>query len=58
MDSSQQLPDEFIQLCQSVTAKRPKAVIDHIYDLPHPLPLSLGRRGEIKHSFVGVRFCI
>jgi superfamily I DNA and RNA helicase len=30
MDSSQQLPDEFIQLCQSVTAKRPKAVIDHI----------------------------
>lgn len=30
MDSSQQLPDDFIQLCQSVTAKRPKAVIDHI----------------------------
>lgn len=30
MDSSQQLPDDFIQLCQSVNAKRPKAVIDHI----------------------------
>jgi hypothetical protein len=30
MDSPQQLPDDFIQLCQSVTAKRPKAVIDHI----------------------------
>ena len=30
MESSQQLPDEFIQLCQSVKAKRPKAVIDHI----------------------------
>ncbi|MBD2496102.1 HNH endonuclease [Nostoc sp. FACHB-280] len=30
MDSSQQLPNDFIQLCQSVTAKRPKAVIDHI----------------------------
>jgi hypothetical protein len=30
MDSSQPLPDDFIQLCQSVTAKRPKAVIDHI----------------------------
>ncbi|MDZ7958106.1 MAG: HNH endonuclease [Aulosira sp. DedQUE10] len=30
MDSSQQLPDDFIQFCQSVTAKRPKAVIDHI----------------------------
>lgn len=33
MDSSQQqpiLPDEFIQLCQLITAKRPKAVIDHI----------------------------
>jgi hypothetical protein len=24
------LPDDFIQLCQSVTAKRPKTVIDHI----------------------------
>lgn len=32
MDSSQQLPDDFIQLCQSVTAKRPKAVIDHILE--------------------------
>ncbi|MBD2299662.1 HNH endonuclease [Nostoc sp. FACHB-190] len=30
MDSYQQLPNDFIQLCQSVTAKRPKAVIDHI----------------------------
>jgi hypothetical protein len=30
MDTSQQLPDDFVQLCQSVTAKRPKAVIDHI----------------------------
>ncbi len=35
MDSSQQqplLPDDFIQLCQLVTAKRPKAVIDHILE--------------------------
>ena len=30
MDSSQQLPDDFVQLCRSVTAKRPKAVIDRI----------------------------
>ena len=30
MDNFQQLPDEFVKLCQSVTAKRPKAVIDHI----------------------------
>ena len=30
MDNFQQLPDDFIQLCRSVTAKRPKAVIDHI----------------------------
>ncbi len=30
MDTYQQLPDDFVQLCQSVTAKRPKAVIDHI----------------------------
>ncbi|WP_044290750.1 hypothetical protein [Rivularia sp. PCC 7116] len=30
MDSSQELPDEFIRLCKSVTAKRPKAVIEHI----------------------------
>ncbi len=30
MENFQQLPDDFIQLCQSVTAKRPKAVIDHI----------------------------
>jgi hypothetical protein len=30
MDNSQQLPDEFVQLCQSITAKRPKAVIDHL----------------------------
>ncbi|MBD2603590.1 HNH endonuclease [Scytonema hofmannii FACHB-248] len=33
MDSSQQhpdFPDDFVQLCQSVTAKRPKAVFDHI----------------------------
>lgn len=30
MDSSQPLPNDFIQLCQSVTAKRPKAVINHI----------------------------
>ena len=30
MDNSQQLPDDFVQLCQSVTAKRPKVVIDHI----------------------------
>jgi hypothetical protein len=32
MDSSQKLPDDFILLCQSVTAKRPKAVIDHILE--------------------------
>lgn len=30
MDSHQNLPDDFIKLCQSVTAKRPKAVINHI----------------------------
>jgi hypothetical protein len=30
MDSSQPLPGDFVKLCQSVTAKRPKAVIDHI----------------------------
>jgi hypothetical protein len=30
MDNSQQFPDDFIQLCQSVTARRPKSVIDHI----------------------------
>ncbi len=30
MDTYQQLPNDFVQLCQSVTAKRPKAVIDHI----------------------------
>jgi hypothetical protein len=30
MDTPQQLPDDFVQLCQSVIAKRPKAVIDHI----------------------------
>lgn len=30
MENSQQLPDEFLALCRSITAKRPKAVIDHI----------------------------
>jgi len=30
MDNSQQLPDDFIKICQSVTAKRPRSVIDHI----------------------------
>jgi superfamily I DNA and RNA helicase len=30
MDNPQELPDDFIKLCQSVTAKRPKAVINHI----------------------------
>ena len=31
MDSSQSLSDDFfLQRCQSVIAKRPKAVIDHI----------------------------
>lgn len=30
MDNSQQLPDKFLQLCRSITAKRPKTVIDHI----------------------------
>ena len=24
------VPDDFLELCRSVTAKRPKAVIDHI----------------------------
>ncbi|WP_414566398.1 MULTISPECIES: HNH endonuclease [unclassified Anabaena] len=32
MHNSQQLPDEFVKLCQLVTAKRPKAVIDHILE--------------------------
>jgi len=30
MDSSEQLPEKLLQLCRAVTAKRPKAVIDHI----------------------------
>jgi len=30
MEHSQQLPDDFLELCRSITAKRPKAVIDHI----------------------------
>jgi len=30
MNNMQQLADEFLALCKSVTAKRPKAVIDHI----------------------------
>jgi hypothetical protein len=30
MNGMQQLSDEFLTLCKSVTAKRPKAVIDHI----------------------------
>ncbi len=30
MENLQQLPDDFLKLCRSVTAKRPKAVIDHI----------------------------
>jgi hypothetical protein len=30
MDNSQPLPDDFLQLCRSITAKRPKVVIDHI----------------------------
>ncbi|OKH40719.1 HNH endonuclease [Calothrix sp. HK-06] len=30
MDSYQHLPDDFIEICQAVTAKRPKAVITHI----------------------------
>lgn len=30
MNSNQELPEDFLRLCQSVTAKRPKAVIDHI----------------------------
>jgi hypothetical protein len=30
MKNSQQLPDEFLKLCRSITAKRPKTVIDHI----------------------------
>jgi hypothetical protein len=30
MDDFQQLPADFLELCRSFTAKRPKAVIDHI----------------------------
>ena len=30
MENSPQLPDEFLELCRSITAKRPKAVIDHL----------------------------
>ena len=30
MDNLQDLPDDFIQFCKLVTAKRPKAVIDHL----------------------------
>ncbi|MDY0096184.1 MAG: HNH endonuclease, partial [Candidatus Vecturithrix sp.] len=30
MSNTPQLPDEFIAFCQSITAKHPKAVIDHI----------------------------
>ena len=30
MENSQQLPDDFLELCRSITAKRPKAVIEHI----------------------------
>jgi hypothetical protein len=30
MENSQQLPDDFLKLCRSITAKRPKAVIDHL----------------------------
>lgn len=31
MDNSQ-LPDDFVRLCRSITAKRPKTVIDHILE--------------------------
>lgn len=30
MTNDQKLPDDFLKLCQSIKAKRPKAVIDHI----------------------------
>jgi hypothetical protein len=30
MDNVQELPDDFIKLCNSVTAKRPKAIINHL----------------------------
>lgn len=30
MENSQPLPDDFLRLCRSITAKRPKTVIDHI----------------------------
>lgn len=30
MEDLQQLPDDFLKLCRSITAKRPKTVIDHI----------------------------
>jgi hypothetical protein len=32
MENRQELSDDFIRLCQSVTAKRPKAVINHILE--------------------------
>ncbi len=30
MENSQQLPSEFLEFCRSITAKRPRVVIDHI----------------------------
>jgi hypothetical protein len=30
MEKPQQLPDDFLSLCRSITAKRPRTVIDHI----------------------------
>jgi hypothetical protein len=49
MDSFQQLPDDFIQLCQSVTAKRPKAVIDHILQYGFITTEDLKRRYGYNH---------
>lgn len=35
MDNISQLPDEFLALCHSVTAKRARIVIDHILEHGH-----------------------
>ena len=32
MKDTQQLPDDFLELCRSITAKRPKVVIKHILE--------------------------
>jgi hypothetical protein len=32
MKNYQSLPEEFIKFCKSITAKRPRAIIDHILE--------------------------